>query len=528
MDVLLLSIIVIAYMLIIGYTGYVAWKRTKTAEDFMVAGRTTHPYIMAMSYGATFISTAAIVGFGGVAGVYGMGLLWLTVLNILVGIFIAFVFFGKKTRKIGHNLKALTFPEFLSRRFDSRFIQYFSGFVIFLGMPLYASAVLIGMARFVETTLNIDYSIALVGMALIVALYVIFGGIKGVMYTDAVQGSIMFFGMLFLLFGIYYLLGGVVEANQALTNMANMVPSAASATGATGWTTIPAFGSPFWWTLVSTLILGVGIGVLSQPQLIVRFMTVKSNKELNRAVLVGGIFIALMTGTAFIVGALSNVYFLQTTGQISIAAAAGNADKIIPLFIATAMPLWFAYIFMITLISAAMSTLSAQFHVQGTALGRDIYETLFRKKGGPSTVVIARGGIVIAVFIAVILGFLLPANIVAVGTALWFSLTAAAFLTMYVCACYWKRATTTGVIAGMVSGTIVSVIWLLFVYKKSAVALGLCNFLTGQPTLVTGMPWNAIDPIVIGLPVAAIVTVVITLLTKPMAKEHLDKCFEGM
>ncbi|MDP1551551.1 MAG: sodium:solute symporter family protein [Methanobacteriaceae archaeon] len=527
MDILLLSIIASVYIIILGYTGYVAWKQTKTAEDFMVAGRTTHPYIMAMSYGATFISTAAIVGFGGVAGVYGMGLLWLTVLNILVGIFIAFVFFGKKTRKMGHNLKALTFPEFLSRRYESKFIQYFSGFVIFLGMPLYASVVLIGMARFVETTLNVDYSLALIGMALIVALYVIFGGIKGVMYTDAVQGTIMFFGMIFLLFGIYYILGGVTEANQALTNMSNLVPQAAAATGATGWTSIPAFGSPFWWTLVSTLILGVGIGVLSQPQLIVRFMTVKSNKELNRAVLVGGIFIALMTGTAFIVGALSNVYFLQNTGQIAITTAGGNADKIIPLFISTAMPLWFAYIFMITLISAAMSTLSSQFHVQGTALGRDVYETLTKRKGA-STVVIARGGIVIAVLIAVVLGFLLPANIIAVGTALWFSLTAAAFLTMYVCAIFWKRSTTPGVITGMIFGTIVSVFWLLFVYSKSATALGISNFLFGKATLITGMPWNVMDPIVVGLPVAAIFTVLITLLTRPPSKKHLEKCFEGL
>lgn len=62
-----------------------------------------------MSYGATFISTAAIVGFGGMAGVFGMGILWLVFLNILVGIFIAFVFFGKRTRKMGHNMLALTF-----------------------------------------------------------------------------------------------------------------------------------------------------------------------------------------------------------------------------------------------------------------------------------------------------------------------------------------------------------------------------------------------------------------------------------
>jgi len=530
-DLLILSIVVIIYLLLTGYVGYVAWRRTKTADDYLVAGRETHPFVMALSYGATFISTAAIVGFGGTAGVYGMGLLWLTFLNILVGIFIAFVFFGKRTRKMGHNLGALTFPEFLSKRFDSRFIQYFSGLVIFFGMTLYASVVLIGMARFAETTLSIDYNIALVALAVIVALYVIFGGIRGVMYTDALQGTIMFVGMFILLVATYWMLGGVTDANQALTNLVNVVPAkataAATATGFTGWTSMPALGSPFWWTLVSTLILGVGIGVLSQPQLVVRFMTVKSNRELNRAVLVGGIFILLMTGTAFIVGALSNVYFFETAGKLAIQVVNGNADSIIPAFITAAMPLWFAYIFMIALLSAAMSTLSAQVHTQGTALGRDIYETLTNKKSGAS-VMIARMGIAIAMIIAVIMGFILPANIIAVGTSMWFSITAAAFLSMYVFALFWKGCTKAGAISGLVVGTLISLFWLVFEYKKSAEALGIAKALTGKAVLTTALPWPTVDPIVIALPIALVVTVVVSLLTRKLSKEHMDKCFEGV
>ncbi|PKL74000.1 MAG: sodium:solute symporter, partial [Methanobacteriales archaeon HGW-Methanobacteriales-2] len=463
--------------------------------------------------------------------VYGMGLLWLTFLNILVGIFIAFVFFGKRTRKMGHNLRALTFPEFLSRRYDSKFIQYFSGLVIFFGMTLYASVVLIGMARFAETTLKIDYNIALVVLAVIVALYVIFGGIRGVMYTDAVQGTIMFVGMFILLVATYWILGGVTDANQALTNLVNVVPAkataTATATGFTGWTSMPALGSPFWWTLVSTLILGVGIGVLSQPQLVVRFMTVKSNRELNRAVLVGGIFILLMTGTAFIVGALSNVYFYETVGKLAVQVVNGNADSIIPAFITAAMPLWFAYIFMIALLSAAMSTLSAQVHTQGTALGRDIYETVFNKKGGAS-VMIARLGIAIAMIIAVIMGFILPANIIAVGTSMWFSITAAAFLSMYVFALFWKGCTKTGAISGLLVGTFLSLFWLVFEYKKSAEALGIAKALTGQAVLTTSLPWPTVDPIVVALPVALVVTIVVSLLTKKPSEEHMEKCFEGV
>jgi SSS family solute:Na+ symporter len=531
MNVYMLSIVVLIYLLMVGYVGYVAWRRTKSSEDYMVAGRNTHPYIMALSYGATFISTAAIVGFGGVAANYGMGILWLVFLNIIVGIFIAFIFFGKRTRKMGHNLNALTFPEFLSRRFNSKFIQYFSGAVIFLGMPLYASVVLIGMARFVETTLGVNYYFALIAMALIVAVYVVFGGIRGVMYTDALQGTIMFFGMFILLGTVYWMLGGIVHANMALTSLVNIVPQHATAgavaTGFTGWTSMSSLGSPFWWTLVSSLILGVGIGVLSQPQLVVRFMTVKSNRELNRAVLIGGIFIFMMTFGSYVVGALSNLWFFQHTGQTAVQASGGNLDTVIPTFIAAAMPIWFAYIFMITLLSAAMSTLSAQFHVQGTALGRDIYETIANKKGG-SSVLVARAGILVAVIIAVILGFILPASIIAVGTSIWFGITAAAFLSMYTAALYWKRVTKEGAIAGLVAGSLSSLFWLLFGFKKSAAAVGLSQLLTGKAVIITTAPWPTVDPIIIALPVAVIATIVVTYLTKPPEKEFLDKIFKGV
>ncbi len=128
-------IVVIVYLLAIGYLGYWGYRQTKTAADYLVAGRNANPVIMALSYGATFISTSAIVGFGGVAANFGMGLLWLTVLNISVGIFIAFVFLGNPTRRMGHHLDAHTFPELMGKRFDSRLVQIFCALIIFCFMP---------------------------------------------------------------------------------------------------------------------------------------------------------------------------------------------------------------------------------------------------------------------------------------------------------------------------------------------------------------------------------------------------------
>jgi len=527
MDLVVLAIVFLIYFVLVGYVGYLAWKRTKSSQDFMLAGRKTHPYIMALSYGSTFISTAAIVGFGGVSGKFGLGILWLVFLNIFIGIFVAFILLGKRTRKMGHNIDSLTFPEFLSRRFNSKFIQYFSGLIIFIGMPIYAAVVLIGAARFMETSLFIDFHLGLIILSLIVSVYVIFGGIKGVMYTDALQGTIMFVGMLFLLIFTYWLLGGVEPAQTALSNMSSLYPASSQAVGAVGWTSFPTLGSEIWWYLVSTIIIGVGIGAIAQPQLVVRFMTVESNKELNRAVLMGGIFIFVMVGSAYLVGALSNVYFFNNMGQTAVQVVGGNIDKIIPTFISDALPEWFVYIFLLTLLSAAMSTLSSQYHAQGTALGRDIYEVLKGKKNVES-VKLTRIGILIAVILAFILSLVLPGSVIAQGTSLFFGVCAAAFLSVYMAALYWKRANRQGAIAGIVSGIVVSLFWLLFIFKKTAAGVGICKFLTGQEILVTTMPWPVVDGFLIAVPISCIVMVIVTLATKPMDKEHIEKCYKGI
>jgi SSS family solute:Na+ symporter len=203
MNILMITIVTLVYLIITAFLGYLGFRHTKDTTDFLLAGRKTHPVVMAVSYGSTFISTSAIVGFGGAAAVFGMGVLWLTFLNILVGIFIAFVIFGKRTRKMGHNLDAHTFPELIGKRFDSRFLQGAAGIMVFVAMPLYAGSVIIGGAQFISQTLQISYETALFFFVAIVAVYVIMGGLKGVLYTDAFQGSIMFVGMTILLILTY-------------------------------------------------------------------------------------------------------------------------------------------------------------------------------------------------------------------------------------------------------------------------------------------------------------------------------------
>jgi SSS family solute:Na+ symporter len=568
----------------------------------MVAGRRIHPFIMAMSYGATFISTSAIIGFGGVAGLFGMGLLWLTFLNIAVGIFIAFVFLGGRTRRIGHRLDAHTFPELLGKRFESKAIQMITGTIIFLFIPLYSAAVLMGACVFIEAQLDVPYNTALTVFTILIAVYVIIGGLRAVMYTDAFQGTIMLAVMLILLVMTYYRLGGVVEAHQSLTDMAPLVPAPFKAIGHQGWTEFPAFGFgdrkyDLWWIMVSTITLGVGIGVLAQPQLVVRFMTVRSQKELNRAVLIGGLFILGIPGTVYVVGSLSNAFFAQegppvagrvietlddTRGYALLqpmepdsqgeyadiqtpegkavppipvvlvddheSESAGNeadraeppahgrsiswiyadrdADRIIPTFIRAAMPNWFGVVFLLTLLCAAMSTLSSQFHTLGTSIGRDVFEQILSRRTASVSVVR------ISTLLGILLAFLLAqqvsgAYVIARATAIFFGLCSAAFLPAYIGGLFWKRMTRAGALASIITGVLTTAFWLTFIKAKEAAAIGLVTKLTdGSPSLLASSPnWPVVDPIVIALPASVIAGIVVSLITQPASETTLRACF---
>jgi len=539
---------IILYVAIIAVLTFLGNKKTKTAQDYIIAGRDTNPFIMALSYGATFISTSAIVGFGGVAANFGMGLLWLCFLNIFVGVFIAFVFFGRRTRKMSVNISSSSFPELIGKRFDSKFIQIFIGSVIFIFMPIYAAAVLKGGVDFIATTFNLNYDFALLILTAIVAITVTLGGLKGVMYVDSFQAIIMSAGILFLVIFTYIKLGGVVEAHTQLTELIKN-PAVIEQTqgnidkGFLGWTSMPSLGSPIWWNIVSSIILGVGIGVLAQPQLAVRFMTVKSNRDLNRALLSGGLFIVILVGGMYTVGSLSNVVFFQDLGKISMVAAGGVNDRIIPKFINDYIPSWFNVVFILALLSAAMSTLGSQFHTMGIAFSKDIYMRSVseekRNKINASkkqSILLTRIGMYLSIVITFVLAWLSSkldgsVAIIATGTSLFFGLCAASFLPSFFAGLYIKKMPKTAAIASIISGFISSIIMIFFINEKTATNLQLCRLITGKPYLIQGTAieyLKMVDSIVISLPISIIVMVICYFVCKnTISDEHIEKCFQS-
>jgi SSS family solute:Na+ symporter len=200
-----------------------------------------------------------------------------------------------------------------------------------------------------------------------------------------------------------------------------------------------------------------------------------------------------------------------------------NVDLIIPMFISKAFPIGITYIFMLTLLSAAMSTLSGQFHVIATSINYDLYNG--EMKDDKTRLKLARIGIIIALIFTMIISLWLPGSIIAIATSIFFGLCAAAFLPMLIGALFWKRATTAGVTIGMLAGSAVYLFSLLFMHAKEASIFGVCKALTGKAVLFA-FPWTAIDPLVLGLPVGLVAMYVASTLTKPIDQAHLTRCFE--
>ncbi|HTY47105.1 MAG TPA: sodium:solute symporter family protein [Methanomassiliicoccales archaeon] len=523
----------ILYAIVMVYLGYLGWKKTKSGEDFLLAGKKMHPWIIGLSYGSTFISTSAIVGFGGYAATFGMGIIWLAALNILVGVLIAFVFFGGRVREIGHRLKAQTFPEFLGKSYQSSFIRWFVALVILIGMPLYAAAVLIGGSVFMSTTIpGLDLNSALLIFAVVTALYVITGGLRAVMYTDALQAGLMIIGMLIILAITLTLVGGVTNANQTLGTLTPQIPSSLTAQGMTGFTSFPTLGSENWFALVATIILPVGIGVLAQPQLTVRFMTAKDTKSLNRAIPVGGMFLLMMTGFAFTIGAWSNVYFWNHYSKVAVTYVGGSKfiDNIIPTFINLSMDQTVVTLFLLTLLAAAMSTLSSLFHVMGSAAGYDLWSVLITKgrfKKYANSESSAKGSLlinrvatllVIVVSLALALGLPKSGGFIAIATAMFFGICASAFLPLFVHVLFAKKPSKLAAELSLAVGTLVWVFWTLFVFAKDSAVYGISHALFGTDNII-GKPWSIIDPIMIALPLSTVTLIVVWFVMRNRKKE---------
>ena len=531
------SIPIFAAMLVIFaavtiFLGLYGYRNTKNNSEFLLGRNKTNPLIIGLSYGATFLSASAVIGFGGQAATHGLTVMWLCFLNLFVGLFIAFLVFGPRTRKVGRKLGASTFSDLLGKMYKSKGIRGFTALLIVIMMPIYCAAVLKGGVNSVAvlTGLTEYYDAILIILAVIVGVYVVYGGIIAVMYNDALQAAIMFVGMLVILIVTFNAVGGVTNGFTALSE----IPTAGAGgvlPGFNGWTEVADFGSNEWMLVVTTFLMGVGLGVLTQPQLIVRFMSAKDDRMLNRSLIVGSIFMFLIVGSAYTSGALSNVFFMDNHGMVANNYVAGlglGTDFIVPQYILEVFDGifggdFFICLFLLSLVCASISTISALMHTIGAAGGYDLYTIAenhkHKREKDSQSVRVNRIVTAIMMVLVVVYCYWMPKEIIAKATSLFMGITAAALLPAFCHGLYTKGVPDKmAAIASITVGTVVYMVWALFINSSMSVFMPVCKWITGNAVLFPNTWLAFCDPLVIALPLSIVVFVVMRLISKQSDK----------
>jgi SSS family solute:Na+ symporter len=209
--------------------------------------------------------------------------------------------------------------------------------------------------------------------------------------------------------------------------------------------------------------------------------------------------------------------------------AYGVSDQIIPVFITTALPMWFGLLFLLSLLAAAMSRLSSQFHTLGTAWGGVVFESLRgapKQAGSHRTILIVRTAILIGLVVAVVLCYYARkegtlVSFIARATAIFFGMCAATFMPAFIGGLFFKGITRAAAIASMLVGATATMLWLVFVKAPECTVIGVVK----RSVLADYPNWPQVESLLVALPLSALTVVVVSLVTRPPDPEHLAKCF---
>lgn len=478
-------VMAITYMIVLICVGLYMSRRIKSSADYWIGGRAIGPVTTAISYCAAYYSTVAIVGGPPMYYLFGMGYsAFESFLNILLTGFIIFVLFAPKMRAISERVDAVSLSGLLAIRYRSNIVRLLCALVISIMMIPYAMSCVKGIADALTAIAGIPYKVGVLIVISVCFGYLITSGYWGAATVNLIQGLTITLAIIVTAIAILIKAGGITPI------VSYMVEEHASTHN-----TMP--GALSWGTLFSYAGVWAFIA-FGQPQLTTSFMGLKDNRTLGAVIRVSTVWqIAYFIGTAIIGFGALYLYKGQTFVNIDLIAPSAAAD-----FGGTLS----AGIFLCGALAAGFSTVSALVLTSAAAVAKDIYEdyrfNATGKKVDPNnSVKLSRivTGIVLFVIGA---GSLYPLDFVWFLSTMSAGVTGAAFTAPLILGLYWKRATTQGCITAIIGGSILSIVWYF---------AGLSNI---------------VHSFVPGTMLSFILMVVVSLMTKPAPKEHLDVFFE--
>ncbi|HLS65499.1 MAG TPA: sodium/proline symporter PutP [Pseudogracilibacillus sp.] len=440
-------------MLIIGIVMY---RRTADLSDFVLGGRSLGPAVAALSAGASDMSGWLMLGLPGAIYVSGISESWIAI-GLAIGAYLNWQFIAKRLRvytEVSNN--AITIPDFLENRFkdSSRVLRVISALVILIFFTFYTSSGMVAGAKLFEASFGLSYQLALWIGVIVVVSYTFLGGFLAVVWTDFVQGSLMLLALIVVPIIAVSQIGGWNEAVQAV---GNINPDHLSMVKGVG---IIAIISSIAW----------GLGYFGQPHIIVRFMALKSAKDVPTARFIGttwmilGLYGAIFTGFAGLAYVASQDASIFTAIGMNVVTDSGvqmldDPEKIFIVFSQILFHPVVAGILLAAILSAIMSTIDSQLLVSSSAVAEDFYKAIFRREATDMELVwVGRIATIVIALIAAVIAINPEATVLELVSYAWAGF-GAAFGPTIILSLFWKRITRNGALAGIIVGAVTVIIW---------------------------------------------------------------------
>ncbi|KAA3618291.1 MAG: sodium/proline symporter [Calditrichaeota bacterium] len=448
-DPIAFTVFLLTLLLPIGI-GLFAMHKTKNQSDFFIGGRVMNKVVVALSAVSSGRSSWLVLGLSGMAYSLGTGAVWAIVGYIIVEAF-QFVYLGKKLREETQARDSITLLDYFDSRFadNKNTIRIIGAIIIGLFMTAYVAAQFNAGAKTLATALDVSLELSLIISGLLILVYMVLGGFVAVAYNDVVRAIIMLIGLIVLPVVGIFSLGGTDILLEILNNLN------------------PAMIDPF--SLGAGAIIGfigIGLGSPGQPHIVVRYMSIDNSKNLTYSAIVGTAWNIILGLGALSIGLLGRAVFPE------VATLPDNDPEMIYLVLSSK---YFGTIFYGLLVggifAAILSTADSQLLVVASTFVRDIYEkVLYKNKiiAEADKLRLSRIVVVLSGIIAISLAYIAQDLVFWLVLFAWGGL-GASFGPALILSLYWQRTTKAGIIAGMITGTLITIIWKLWLKAPTGI-----------------------------------------------------------
>ncbi len=443
-------IIFLATLLLPVLIGMITLRKTKSQSDFLIGGRIMDKFVVALSAVSSGRSSWLVLGVSGMAYSLGTGAVWAVVGYIIVEMF-QFIFIGQKLRVDTESYGSITLLDYFESKYEDHhhFIRITGAIIIAIFITAYVAAQFNAGAKSLSTALGLPVLITLAISGLLVLVYMILGGYIAVAYNDVVRAILMLMGL--VVFPVYGLVkvGGLQILLDSLSQLN------------------PAYVDPFSLGMGTIIgFLGIGLGSPGQPHIVVRYMSIRSPDHLRFAAVIGTFWNVVMAWGALFIGLLGR-QMIPVVEQLP-----DHDPEMIYLVLSSQYfgPVLYGLIIG-GIFAAILSTADSQLLVVASTVVRDIYEKMIKKGIAIDETVklkLSRWVVVFSGIVALILAYIADDLIFWLILFAWGGL-GASFGTSLILTLYWKRTHTYGVVAGMITGTLVTIVWKLFLEETTGI-----------------------------------------------------------